>query len=141
MTPKNDVLASCFNLRLRRVARAVTRHYDSALAPTGLTSGQFSVLTAFSQDPVPTLAEASERLGMDRTTLLAALKPLQRQHILEITVDPSDRRKRHLALTAEGHVTYQRALGLWQKAQSEIERRLPEDLQKPLDESLSRLVR
>jgi len=51
---------------------------------------------------------------MDRTTLTANLKPLERRGLLTVTVDEKDRRGRRLALTPEGHRVLARAVPVWQ---------------------------
>ena len=53
-------------------------------------------------------------LAMDRTTLTAALKPLQRRGLVEISPDPSDGRSRILKLTREGRRLLARAIPVWQ---------------------------
>jgi hypothetical protein len=35
----------CTNLKLRQLSRAVTRHYDAYVAPTGLKNSQYSLLS------------------------------------------------------------------------------------------------
>lgn len=61
---------------------------------------------------------------MDRTTLTAALKPLERKGLLTVSVAEGDRRSRHLALTAAGRALMAEAVPLWMNAQAETERLL-----------------
>ncbi len=74
-----QVRDSCLCLHLQRAARAVARHFDDALRPPGLTSGQFSLLMSLNRPEPPTIGMVAAMLAMDRTTLTAALKPLQRR--------------------------------------------------------------
>ena len=60
-------------------------------------------------------------LAMDRTTLTAALKPLQRRELVAIKADPSDRRSRVLILTDKGRTLLARAVPVWQSTHEEIE--------------------
>jgi len=60
-------------------------------------------------------------LAMDRTTLTAALKPLQRRGLVSVRKDPSDGRGRILVLTAEGRNLLARALPTWRRTHEEIE--------------------
>lgn len=60
-------------------------------------------------------------LAMDRTTLTAAVKPLQRRGLVRITADPEDRRGRLLILTAEGRRSLARAVPIWRKAHAAVE--------------------
>lgn len=97
----------------------------------GLTSGQFSLLVFVSEDPVPTIADLAEGLGMDRTTVLAALKPLETSGLLTVSPNPADRRGRLIALTDRGQQTLEDALPLWQAAQRDAQARLTDsDLRK-----------
>src|SRR5271155_3608340 len=93
---------TCLCLHVQRAARALARRFDDALRPVGLTNGQFSLLMSLNR-PVPAgLGSVANLLAMDRTTLTAALKPLERRGLVEIATDPVDRRSRLLTLTDEG---------------------------------------
>src|SRR5487761_1190323 len=93
---------TCLCLHLQRAARAVARRFDQALRPLGITNGQFSLLMSLNRPAPPTMGDVAALLAMDRTTLTAALKPLERQGLVTIRVDPADKRNRRLALTREG---------------------------------------
>ncbi|SLN52287.1 Transcriptional activatory protein BadR [Roseivivax jejudonensis] len=116
-----EVRDSCLCLHLQRAARVVARHFDAALAPVGLTNRQFSLLMALNRPERPRLGALVPLLGMDRTTLTAALKPLERRGLVTSSPDPSDSRARRLALTAEGRARLRAALPVWRRAQAEIE--------------------
>ena len=68
----------------------------------GLTNGQFSLLMSLNRPQFPAMALVAKLLAMDRTTLTAALKPLERKGLVAIGVDPADRRSRLLMLTDDG---------------------------------------
>ena len=70
------------------------------------------------------MGSVAELLAMDRTTLTANLKPLQRRGLLTITVDAGDRRSRRLALTAEGRGLLVAAVPIWKRTHAALERRL-----------------
>ncbi len=65
-------------------------------------------------------------LAMDRTTLTAALKPLERRGLVQITADPSDRRSRILKLTKIGRKLLAEAMPAWKRVHDEVESRLPD---------------
>nr|WP_283949608.1 MarR family winged helix-turn-helix transcriptional regulator [Limobrevibacterium gyesilva] len=111
-------------LHLQRAARALARHYDEALRPAGLTSGQFSLLMSLNRPEPPRMGAVSALLAMDRTTLTANLKPLERRGLVEVTVDPADRRSRKLALTQLGRAALAAAMPAWHAAQEDTQRRL-----------------
>src|SRR5271170_6349720 len=93
---------SCLCLHVQRAARALARRFDEALRPVGLTNGQFSLIMSLNRPELPGIAAVATLLAMDRTTLTAALKPLERRGLVAVAKDPSDRRSRRLSLTPEG---------------------------------------
>ena len=108
---------SCVCLHVQRAARAVARRYDEALRPLGLTNGQFSLMMALNRPDPPRLGQVSAVLAMDRTTLTAALKPLERRGLIELTPDPEDRRGRRPKLTPAGRRLLAEALPIWERTQ------------------------
>ena len=115
---------SCLCLHIQRAARALARSYDEALRPLGLTSGQFSLMMSLNRPEAPTMGMVSEVLAMDRTTVTANLKLLERRGLVRIAVDPSDRRSRRLSLTPAGLQLLAQALPLWDRTQDEIRQRM-----------------
>src|SRR5271168_2401954 len=82
----------CLCLHVQRAARALARRFDEALRPLDLTNGQFSLLMSLNRPKPPAMRAVASLLAMDRTTLTAALKPLERRGLVKITPDPSDGR-------------------------------------------------
>lgn len=111
----------CLCLSAQRVARTLARRFDEALRPVGLTSGQFSLLMSLNQPAPPSIGSIANLLAMDRTTLTANLKPLERRGLVETKVDPADRRGRLLILTAPGRKLLQSALPIWRRTQEEVD--------------------
>src|ERR1700754_2634107 len=68
---------ACHCLATRQLARHVSKLYDRHMAPTGITSTQFSILSFLDHEPGINMNELAGAMLMDRTTLLRALKPLQ----------------------------------------------------------------
>jgi DNA-binding MarR family transcriptional regulator len=116
--------ASCNCLALRRAARDLARRYDDAFRPLDLNNGQFSMLTAIAGLQPAGIQAIGDLLGMDRTTVTAALKPLQRRGLVEVDWDEEDLRGRLVQLTREGTRLVQRAIPLWEAAQQEAAERL-----------------
>src|SRR5215472_12109087 len=85
---------TCLCLHLQRAARALARRFDDALRPLGLTSGQYSLMMSLNRPEPPSIGSVASLLAMDRTTLTAALKPLQRRGLVTVMVDADDRRSR-----------------------------------------------
>src|ERR1700730_13924943 len=82
----------CLCLHVQRAARALARRFDEALRSVGLTNGQFSLMMSLNRPEPPAMAAVASLLAMDRTTLTAALKPLERRGLVRVTSDPTDRR-------------------------------------------------
>lgn len=116
----------CLCLHMQRAARVLARRFDDALRPFGLTNGQFSMLMSLNRPVPPPMAPVASLLAMDRTTLTAALKPLERRGLVKIAKDSSDRRSRILHLTEAGRRLLADALPVWQKTHHEIEQLAPE---------------
>ena len=114
----------CLCFATQRAARALVRRFDEALRPVGLTSGQFSMLMSLNQPEPPTVGEVATLLGMDRTTLTANLKPLEREGLVGSAIDPADRRGRLLVLTTAGKKTLKAALPIWTRTHAQIDERL-----------------
>jgi DNA-binding MarR family transcriptional regulator len=114
----------CLCLHVQRAARALARRFDEAFRPLGLTNGQFSLLMSLNRPEPPAMGPVANLLAMDRTTLTAALKPLERRGLVRIAKDQSDRRNRTLILTAKGRDLLARAMPIWQHTHAEIERPL-----------------
>lgn len=116
---------ACLCLHVQRAARAVARRFDDALRPIGLTNGQFSLMMSLNRPEAPDMGAVASLLGMNRTTLTAALKPLQRRRLLKITVDPADRRSRVMTLTPKGRRLLTRAVPVWRRTHVAVEALLP----------------
>jgi DNA-binding MarR family transcriptional regulator len=114
----------CLCLHVQRAARALARRFDEAFRPLGLTNGQFSLLMSLNRPEPPPMGPVANLLAMDRTTLTAALKPLERRGLVRIQKDLNDRRNRTLILTAKGKDLLTRASPIWQRTHAEIERHL-----------------
>ncbi|MGE5270293.1 MAG: MarR family winged helix-turn-helix transcriptional regulator [Thiohalocapsa sp.] len=116
-----EVRDRCLCLHLQRAARAVARRFDDVLRAVGLTNGQFSLLMSLNRPAPPTIGAVAALLAMDRTTLTAALKPLERRGLVQVTVDDGDRRHRRLRLTPAGRQALAAALPLWRQEHAAID--------------------
>ena len=120
----HQVRDTCLCLHVQRAARALARRFDDELRPIGLTNGQFSLLMSLNRAGPASMGSVSALLAMDRTTLTANLKPLERRGLLRVAVDPDDRRSRQLTLTAKGRALLAEAVPVWKRTHAAIERQL-----------------
>ncbi len=98
--------------------RLVSRHYDRALAPAGISTNEYSILVRLgSYGPRP-LGSLAALLGMDRSTLSREIAPLVEAGLIDATADAADRRRRVLTVTAEGALRVRQARPLWEAAQA-----------------------
>lgn len=117
--------------------RTLARCFDDAFAPLGISHGQFSLLMSLNKKEPPRLGEAAALLAIDRTTLTANLKPLERTGYVEVRPDPDDRRSRRLFLTDAGQAILQRAVPIWRAVHDDIDARIagnPRVLRKQLSD-------
>jgi len=117
---------------VQRAARTLARRFDEVLRPLDLTQGQFSLLTSLNRPEPPSIGSVAALLAMDRTTLTANLKPLERRGLVKVSIDKEDRRSRRLIITAAGRALLSRAFPLWKRAHADTERLIagmsPDDL-------------
>ena len=116
---------SCLCLHVQRAARALARRFDDAFRPLELTSGQFSLLMSLNRPEPPSISAVAELLAMDRTTLTAALKPLERRRLVTIGGDKLDRRSKRLTLTKDGRALLSAAVPVWKRTHAELDSVLP----------------
>jgi DNA-binding MarR family transcriptional regulator len=114
----------CLCLHVQRAARMVGRRFDDALRPLGLTNGQFSLLASLNRPGPAAMGSVATLLAVDRTTLTAALKPLQRRGLIEVAVNPDDQRSRLLTLTPAGRSLLASAVPVWRRTHAEVEGQL-----------------
>ena len=117
-----EVRDTCLCLHLQRAARAVARRFDAALRPLRLTNGQFSLLMSLNRPEPASISDVSALLAMDRTTLTANLKPLERRGLVTVTADDADKRTRRLTLTPAGRALLGAAVPVWRRTHAEIDR-------------------
>ncbi len=70
------------------------------------------------------MAPVADLLAMDRTSLTAALKPLERRGLVRIEPSPADRRNRLLVITEAGSETLAEAVPIWRDTHTAIDARL-----------------
>lgn len=112
---------TCLCLHVQRAARALARRFDDALRPYDLTNGQFSLLMSLNRPEPPGMGPVASLLAMDRTTLTAALKPLERRGLVELVADPKDRRLKRLRLTPHGHAVLAAAVPVWKSTHADVD--------------------
>jgi DNA-binding MarR family transcriptional regulator len=109
---------------LRKASRRISQFYDSALAPAGIKSTQYSILSEVERGSAAgsvTMCELAAAMVMDRSTLGHNLRPLERDQLVILRLAQDDRRKRYVELTRQGRTLLQRARHLWRGAEGRFE--------------------
>lgn len=130
---------TCLCLATQRAARRLARRFDAALRPFGLTNGQFSLMVALNQPEPPLIGRLAPFLGMDPSTLTAAVKPLARRGLLTVEPDPKDRRSRRLRITPEGVTLLREAVKAWHAEHEALEAGMSEGLPANLRQNLAEI--
>ena len=113
----------CFNLRW--VTRAVTQFFDSEMRRHGIRPTQGSLLASLQTKDSWTMAELSDWLGMDRTTLVRNFRPLQRDGLVQAGGGGQGRLV-ELAITTKGRKQIEKLTPAWKSAQSAVVKTLDE---------------
>lgn len=135
---RSDVAGACVGQKSRNAARLLTRRFDDALRPVGLTGGQYSMLVIITLTQDKTLTELAAHMGLDRTTLIRNLKPLEREGLAEVS-DEGYRRARSVDITELGVARLSEALPLWRQVQDGIKSELGEDTWRTVHSALEAL--
>jgi DNA-binding MarR family transcriptional regulator len=123
MALRKDQVASpgggsqCNCTALRKASRRISQLYDTALAPSGVKTTQRAILAQIGRSEPVTVGALAEALVMDSGALAHTLKPLERDGLLAVAVDPADRRNRLISLTQQGRAKLAETDALWTKAQ------------------------
>ena len=109
----------CACTALRKASRAMSRLYDEALAPAGLTTCQYAILRHLARSGDLPLSRLAELLVMDRTSLYRAIAGTERAGWVRID-SAGHGRTRIAVLTGSGRVAMDAATPLWAAAQGRI---------------------
>ena len=117
--PLSPEECNCF--AIRAAARHVTQFYDQVIAPTGLRTTQYSILSKLKRRGPLTINALAEDMVMDRTTLGRNILPLERDELIRVEPAASDRRAKELHLTKAGERRLETARKRWSVAQGQFE--------------------
>ncbi|WP_455270760.1 MarR family winged helix-turn-helix transcriptional regulator [Rhizobium herbae] len=118
MTSKSSV-TTCNCFAIRQAARFVSQLYERHYARAGITAAQFSLLAYIAEAGTAGMADMAEAMVMDRTTLVRALKPLERDGYVVSEPEGKGSRKLLLALSPKGQQKLSEGVECWHAAQAE----------------------
>lgn len=116
-SPKNK--DECVCRLMRDSARALTNAYDKALAPSGLRSTQFTLLSVLARHSEASVNQLSELLGIDQTTTTRNISILEDAGLI-VRVPHTDPRVKLMKLTAKGKQKSKVAAECWQELQNHV---------------------
>lgn len=125
ITTVHQIRDECLCFATQRAARLLARRFDRLFAPLGITNGQFSLMVALSGEWAPRLGELAAFLAMDQATVTAAVKTLEKQGLITLKPDETDRRARRPALTQRGQEIVAKAVPLWRAEHQKVQASLP----------------
>ena len=112
----DSTATSCLATRVRQLSRIVTRVYDDAMRPLGITASQYTLLAQLAARDGITAVEIGHELDIEKSTLSRNLKRLLA--LGHIVMDPpAGRRGRGLHLTPKGQAVLSEAYPIWSDAQ------------------------
>ena len=121
MTDKTKKLAAeavggCIVTRLRLATRVITKVYDDALRPFGLTVSQMALLAVAADRGAIRQSEVGTQLQLDNSTLSRNLERMRDNGWLEEVVEDDARVHTH-RLTESGKTLLERVMPAWRGAQ------------------------
>ena len=129
---------TCLCIEVRGAAQQLTRAYDLALAPAGITVTQFSQLHSINSLESPTLKMLAEETQLDRSTLGRNMHLLDSMGLVKIQAG-RDARTKTVQLTPKGMTAYKNAGPLWYAIQSKTTAKLGKIKHQLLKELLAEL--
>jgi DNA-binding MarR family transcriptional regulator len=113
----------CTNLKLRQISRAVTRHYDAFVAPTGLKNTQYSLLSHVVLLGPIRPSDLAQKMRVEPSTLTRNLQPLLAQGWVE-QGPGEDARSRLVSATDAGRAKRTEGQKAWKQGQLALNERL-----------------
>jgi DNA-binding MarR family transcriptional regulator len=105
------VLREGLSWPIARIAHAFALALNETLAPLQLNMRTYAVLAMVSGGAARKQLEIAQGVGLDKTTLVAALDDLERRALVSRKPDPDDRRARIVSITCEGEKLLAEAAG------------------------------
>ncbi len=143
-TPPNSAIETiareCIAMRLRLLARVVTRVYDDALRPQGLKASQVNILVAAWKLGLASPLKVCKVLDLDPSTLSRNVERMRARGWLEV-VPGDDGRAQPFRLTAAGRKLLEKAVPRWAAAQAQARKLLGEGVIDALGQAVKRLRR
>jgi DNA-binding MarR family transcriptional regulator len=120
------VMQNCLCFNLRSSSRALTQFFSSKLSAHRLLPTQTPILSVLANRPEASMAELSDWLSMDRTTLVRNLRPLERDRLVKLS-GKGRGGKVMVEITPKGKSALARLMPDWRAAQRAAVKTLGEE--------------
>lgn len=137
---RSSVNSGCFGLNIQRAARVVAKKFDDAFRPLGINHWQFAMLMALNVPNGLSVNELARSLVVDRTTITANVKPLERAGLLTVRVDQEDARSRRIELTPNGGAVVNAAFPIWEEVNCSIGNSLRDSMGQEILDGLASII-
>ena len=124
---------------LTRAAQQCRSYFDALTEPLGIHGRHFSVLAVLGEEKPLAQVEMSERLGIDRNTMVLLLDDLEARGLVTRRRDPRDRRAHQVSLTDAGRDVLAQSTALARRTNEEVFAPLSAEERAQLHALLSRL--
>ena len=131
-----EVRDTCLCFATQKAARVLARRFDQLFAPLGITNGQYSMMVAMTGMGAPKLGQLAGFLGMDHTTVTAAVKALEKRGLVVLKPDPEDGRARRATVTEAGQSLLVKAVPMWRAEHARLDAELGTDTARSLRAAL-----
>lgn len=115
--------SKCYCTNLRRSANAISDFYDNALKNAGLTVSQYYLLINLSRLGKANITHWAQRVGLDRSTMVRNIKPLESRGLIEKT----EGHGKTFTLSENGKKALGEAVVIWNETQKKIKNFLGEE--------------
>jgi DNA-binding MarR family transcriptional regulator len=130
----------CTAMAMSQATRRVQRLYDAALAPHGISVGQFGLLSQIAFMPGLSLHDLAQRNVMDPSTVSRLIRPMIDRGWVRLEADARDRRVKRLRLTEEGMALQKAAMESRHRAEAELQAVIGADTAADIRATMRRLV-
>ncbi|EDX85854.1 transcriptional regulator, MarR family [Synechococcus sp. PCC 7335] len=109
----------CVARRLRQVNRTLTRLYDEALRPYGLTINQLNILAVIVSEKQIQPGQLGQALGMEKSTVSRTIDRMAKKNWLQIA-SGKDSRTQLLSVTPKGRQLLLAVAPIWNTLQQSV---------------------
>ena len=121
LTVARAMQQQCLGMRVAYLHRLVSRRYEQALRPLGLSIAQLEILSMLILGDDPRRpAELAERLGMERSTVSRNLALMTQHGLVETTETSPTGRSLRVMVTVAGRGALAQAEQAWHGAQADV---------------------